>query len=120
MYPRNVNLTPNAQQLRKNMTPQERHLWYDFLKKASISAKRQYIIEKYIVDFYIPRAKLVIELDGSQHYDGKVSETDKVRDEELKKLGVTVVRYSNRDIDENFEAVCNDILNRVTVIDRVH
>ena len=111
MFIRNSQLTPNSQTLRINMTPQEKHLWYDFLKNLPLTARRQHNIDNFIVDFYIPRAKLVIELDGSQHYDGKVSETDKVRDEELKKLGITVKRYSNRDVDDNFEGVCADVLN---------
>ena len=62
---RNDKLTANAQQLRKNMTPEERHLWYDFLKSLPVPIKRQKIIGHYIVDFYCPAEKLVIELDGS-------------------------------------------------------
>ena len=65
----NLHLKTNAQKLRKNMTRQERHLWYDFLKKLPITVNCQKVIGKYIVDFYCAGAKTVIELDGSQHYE---------------------------------------------------
>jgi len=94
----NPNLTGNAQRLRKEMTKEERHLWYDFLKKLPVTFHRQKVIGRYIVDFYCASAKLVIELDGSQHYETENMEADAVRDEYLNSLGLTVKRYSNRDI----------------------
>ena len=110
MYQRNKNLTHNSQELRKNMTPQEKRLWYDFLKKPPITARRQYNIENYIVDFYIPEKKLVIEIDGEQHYKQEHKTEDKKRDENLKGKGITVLRYDNRDIDRNFDGVCNYLI----------
>ena len=103
------NLIPTAKALRKNMTPEERHLWYDFLKTLPIVFKRQKPIGSYIVDFYCPAAMLVIEIDGSQHYDDKGLAADEVRDNYLQNAGYTVKRYSNRDIHQNFEGVCRDI-----------
>ena len=109
----NSKLTENAQILRKNMTNEEKHLWYDFFKKLSVTVKRQKVIGNYIVDFYIATCKIAVELDGSQHYeDGKI-EKDKIRDEYLKNLGIKVLRYSNKDINQNFESVCQDILNNI-------
>ena len=105
----NPNLTGNSQRLRKEMTKEERHLWYDFLKKLPVTFHRQKVIGRYIVDFYCASAKLVIELDGSQHYETKNMEADAVRDEYLNSLGLIVRRYSNRDINLRFESVCEDI-----------
>ncbi|MBQ8576224.1 MAG: endonuclease domain-containing protein [Clostridia bacterium] len=110
----NSKLTTNAKTLRKNMTKEERHLWYDFLKTQSITFNRQKVIGIYIVDFYCATAKLVIELDGSQHYEDKGKEADIKRDRYLSKLGLTVLRYSNYDINTNFEGVCSDILTHIS------
>ena len=107
----NSNLTPNAKTLRKNMTKEEKHLWYDFLKKLPFTVNRQKVIGKYIVDFYIASYKIVIELDGSQHYEDKGIKDDKIRDNYLCELGIKVLRYSNSDINKNFDGVCQDILN---------
>ncbi len=109
----NARLTGNAKSLRKNMTKEERHLWYDFLKGLPITVNRQKVISSYIVDFYIASAKLVIELDGSQHYEPKGLQEDKNRDEFLKSNGIKVLRYSNLDVNKNFEGVCQDILNNI-------
>ena len=109
----NSQLTDNAKTLRKNMTKEERHLWYDFLKTIPVTVNRQKVLGKYIVDFYIASAKLVIELDGSQHYEDKGVENDKRRDEFLNSLGIKVLRYSNLDINKRFESVCQDILNNL-------
>ena len=103
------NLTSIAQQLRKEMTKEECHLWYDFLKKLPITINRQKVIGRYIVDFYCARSKVVIELDGSQHYENKGMRSDSERDKYLNNLGLTVKRYSNNEINEDFEAVCRDI-----------
>ena len=109
----NKKLTPNAKNLRKNMTKEERHLWYDFLKTLPITIHRQKVIGNYIVDFYCASAKIVIELDGSQHYKDKGLESDVIRDEYLKSLGLRVLRYSNLDVNKNFEGVCMDILKYI-------
>ena len=104
------NLTELARALRKNMTRHERHLWYDFLKPLAIMVHRQKIIGPYIVDFYIAEKNLVIELDGSQHYDLPGKEADNIRDQFLREQGLAVLRYANSDIDKNFRGVCEDIL----------
>ena len=111
--PRNHNLLNHARQLRKEMTKEERHLWYDFLKTLSITVNRQKVIGKYIVDFYIASVKIVIELDGSQHYEEKGIEDDTKRDAFLNGLGIKVLRYSNLDVNQRFESVCEDILNHI-------
>ena len=105
------NLKPYAQELRKNrtMTPQEKQLWYHFLKDLPFTVKRQKIIGGYIADFYIPFAKIVIELDGSQHYTEEGCEYDAERNGYMESLGITVLRYSNSDVDQNFSGVCEDI-----------
>lgn len=107
--PYKENLIPFAKELRKNMTRQERHLWYDFLRSCPNRFQRQKTIGNYIVDFYCHSAKLVIELDGSQHFFDEGIEYDKKRDEFLKKQGLRVLRFSNKDIDENFKGVCGYI-----------
>ncbi len=109
----NAKLTGNAKTLRKNMTKEERHLWYDFLKTLSVTVNRQKVIGNYIVDFYIAASKIVIELDGSQHYEDKGIESDKKRDEFLNSLGIKILRYSNLDINQRFERICEDILNEI-------
>jgi len=95
-----------ARELRREMTPHERKLWYLFLRKYPVKIYRQKILDRYIVDFYCPAAKIVIELDGWQHYEEAGKEKDCVRDERLKELGLRVLRFSNREIDREFAAVC--------------
>ena len=95
------------------MTKQERHLWYDFLKSLPVMVHRQKVIGSYIVDFYIASGKLVIEVDGSQHYEDPGRRSDAVRDEFLRQQGLRVLRYSNADVDRRFSAVCEDILNHL-------
>ena len=109
----NPQLHQLAKNLRKNMTREERHLWYDFLKELPVMVHRQKIIGSYIVDFYIAQKKLVIEIDGSQHYQNKGQEKDRVRDADLEMLGMQVLRYSNADVNCRFEAVCQDIWNHL-------
>ena len=109
----NPKLTPNAQKLRKAMTKEERRLWYDFLKTLPVTVHRQKVIGPYIADFYCASAKLVIELDGSQHYDASGREADVIRDEYMRNLGFAVLRYSNLDVTENFNGVCEDILSHI-------
>ena len=111
----NERLTKNSQTLRKNMTKEERHLWYDFLKELPVNFNRQKVINNYIVDFYCASAKIVIELDGSQHYYDEGKEKDSKRDEFLSSLGLTVLRYSNDDVNNSFESVCQDIFNNLVL-----
>ena len=113
MYLYNKKLKPNSQKLRKDMTKEERHLWYDFLKLLPATVKRQKIIGSYIVDFYISEYKLVIEIDGSQHYEEHKHKEDKERDMFLAEKGYLVRRYSNREINQEFESVCQDIINYI-------
>ena len=91
------------------MTKEERKLWYDCLKKLPVSVNRQKVFGKYILDFYCASVKTAIELDGSQHYENEGREKDMLRDAYLKKNGITVLRYSNRDVNVNFDVVCEDI-----------
>ncbi|MBQ2968269.1 MAG: endonuclease domain-containing protein [Clostridia bacterium] len=109
----NKNLTGNAKALRKNMTKEEKHLWYDFLKNLPVTVNRQKVIGSYIVDFYIASAKLVIELDGSQHFEQAGEKRDAERDAYLSGLGIQVFRYSNLELNQNFEGVCEEILNNL-------
>ncbi|WP_026526062.1 endonuclease domain-containing protein [Butyrivibrio sp. VCD2006] len=110
-------LTQNSQKLRKEMTKEERHLWYDFLKNLNISIRRQKVVGNYILDFYCPSKKTAIELDGSQHFEKEGKEKDIVQDTFLKDRGITVLRYSNYDINKNFTAVCEDIARKLGVIE---
>ena len=113
---KNHKLTPISKVLRKNMTPEEKHLWYDFLKKLPITVHRQKVIDRYVVDFYIAEACLVVELDGSQHYGNEDQiNSDFERDEYLKGIGIVVLRYSNLDVQRKFESVCADILSHISV-----
>ena len=105
----NKRLTPYARRLRHNMTRHECHLWFDYLSKLPIRVRSQKPIGDYIVDFYCPTARLVIELDGSQHYEEAHEQKDALRDATLAGMGLKVLRYSNLDIDRRFEAVCEDI-----------
>ncbi len=99
-------LLSNARMLRREMTKQERHLWYDFLRNYPVKFYKQRIIENYIVDFYCASAKLVIELDGSQHYMDQGISYDEKRTQYLNKHSLLVLRFSNLDIDTNFSGVC--------------
>lgn len=106
MLQRNKDLEKYAKELRKNMTPWERKLWFMFLQKYPLRFKRQYIIGNYIADFYCKEANLVIELDGSGHYQGEQINKDQWRDAEMELRGLKVFRLSNHDIDKNFYGVC--------------
>ena len=102
----NQKLVTNAKALRKNMTKEERHLWYDFLKDYPVKFYRQKVMGKYIVDFYCAKADLVIELDGSQHYEENGMQYDSQRDEYLKSYGLDILRIPNNEINTNFDGVC--------------
>ena len=117
----NKNLIPRAKELRHNATPQENHLWYDFLSTYPIRFQRQKTIGSFIADFYCHRAKLVIEIDGSQHYTDDGLAYDRERSDALSDFGLRVIRFSNIDVDKNFYEVCKlideivqaDIKNRI-------
>ena len=103
---KNINL---AKELRKNMTPWERKLWYEFLRGYPIRFQRQKAIGEYIVDFYCARARLVIELDGGGHYSDEQKVQDKKRTAKLNEFNLSVLRFSNNDVTENFYGVCEAI-----------
>ena len=113
MIPYNKKLVPYAKELRKNMTAEEKELWYNLLKNIPYPVKRQHNIENYIVDFYIPKRKTVIEIDGIQHTSSEHEKADAERDAYLRSLGLTILRYSNGDVDRRFRSVCEDIWNHV-------
>ena len=106
-------LTPNAQKLRKNMTREESKLWTLFLKPLPVTVNRQKVIGGYIVDFYIASRRLVIELDGSQHYEADGIAEDRERDAYLQSQGIRVLRYANNDVNYRFQQVCDDIYRNV-------
>ena len=115
MYPYNKELTKYAKELRKNMTPEEKRLWYDFLRFLPMTVKRQYVVGNYILDFFIPSKNIAIELDGSQHYDFEAREADAVRDSMLSSVGIKVIRYTNVDVNSNFDGVVVDIMRTIGV-----
>ena len=106
---RNKNLTKVSQMLRKNMTKEEALLWYKFLSRYPLRFRRQYVIGKFITDFYCHQAKLVVELDGSQHYEEKNQFNETNRTEYLQSQGLRVLRYSNLDVLKKFQNVCEEI-----------
>ena len=105
----NKNLIPFAKSLRKNATPQENHLWYDFLRNYQPRFQRQKAIDGYIADFYCHEARLVIELDGSQHFTPEGMTYDEARTRALNTYGLIVLRFTNHQIDSEFRAVCTKI-----------
>ena len=109
----NGDLVPLARELRKNMTREEKHLWYDFLRTYPIRFYRQKILGKYIADFYCAQAKLVVELDGSEHYQENHAEKDAERTAYLEQYGLMVIRISNREVRQNFPGVCTYLDNMV-------
>ena len=113
----NSALTENARALRKNMTKEERRLWYDFLRDYPVRFLRQKVIDNYIVDFYCHKARLIIELDGSQHYEKEGLLKDKIRTERIERRKLTVIRIPNNEVNENFEGVCEyiDLLVKETL-----
>ena len=105
----NKQLVPFAKQLRKEMTKEERHLWYDFLRSYPVRFSRQKVLGNYIVDFYSAEAKIVIELDGSQHYEDQNIKQDAERTSFLEGYGLTVIRIPNNEVNTNFRSVCEYI-----------
>ena len=98
-----------AKTLRKNSTPQEKRLWYDFLRKYDVRFQRQKAIDNYIADFYSHKAKLIIEIDGSQHYTEEGKNGDEFRTERLEEYDLKIIRFTNYQIDTNFYGVCKYI-----------
>ena len=105
----NKSNIPLAKALRKNMTPWERKLWYEYLRYYPVRFQRQKAIGNYIVDFYCAKARLVIELDGGGHYTPEQTEKDNIRTKELEQMKLSVLRICNLDIDRNFSGVCEFI-----------
>ena len=106
---RNKHLTKRSQSLRKNQTKEESLLWYQFLCRYPVRFRRQYVIGNYIVDFYCHKAKLAVELDGSQHYSPEEMEYDKTRTRWLETQGIRVVRFTNLEVLRRFRSVCDAI-----------
>ncbi len=109
LQPRNTNLLKRAKELRKNMTPQERKLWYLFLAKYPVRFQRQVVIKSFIADFYCAKALLVIEIDGDQHYTDDGLAYDNERTGILMSLGLEVIRFHNDNVEGNFADVCKKI-----------
>lgn len=109
----NKSIVPTAKMLRKNMTPEENHLWYDFLRRYPIRFSRQKVLGMYIADFYCAKAKLVIELDGSQHYTEEGKKYDAERTAFLEGYGLKIIRIANINITRNFKNVCEYIDHQV-------
>ena len=109
----NKEIVPTAKMLRKNMTKEEKHLWYDFLRTYPIRFSRQKVLGNYIADFYCSEAKLVIELDGSEHYTEEGKEYDEKRTAFLEEYGLKVIRIPNTEIHNNFLGVC-EYINLIT------
>ena len=116
MLPYQKKLLHNAKSLRKEMTKEEKHLWFDFLRALPVRVKKQKVIGRYIVDFYIPEVKTVIEIDGIQHTAPDARKADEERDLYLRSLGITVLRYSNESVKKNFRGVVADILEKTNIV----
>ena len=113
MYPYNKSLVENAKKLRKEMTPEEKKLWYDFLKRLPLTVRRQHNIENYIVDFYIAEKKIIIEVDGRQHLSKEGLKNDEIRDRNLAVWGIRTLRYSNESLNKCFTKIAEDILQNL-------
>ena len=113
MKPYNKVNIPLAKNLRKNMTPWERKLWYEYLRYYPVRFQRQKAIGEYIVDFYCAKERLVIELDGGGHYTPEQEQKDKIRTNQLQQMNLTVLRVCNNEVTNNFRGVCEHIDNVV-------
>lgn len=109
----NPSLKGIAQHLRKSMTKEEKKLWYNFLKRLPITVNRQKVIGNYIVDFFIAEKQIAIEIDGAQHAMPENKAADEQRDAELNAAGILVLRYSNMEINQEFEGVCANISQHI-------
>ena len=106
IVPKNGEMLPRARELRHNMTQQEQKLWYRFLRKYPVKIYKQRIVESFIVDFYCSKALLVIEVDGSQHYTEQGEAYDLERSAVLERYGLLVLRFSNLEVEQEFDGVC--------------
>ena len=111
--PKNPYLSPVARNLRKRMTRQEKHLWYDLLRDFEVQFNRQKVINDFIVDFYCHAARLVVEVDGGQHFDPANRQKDIERTKILNSYGIEVLRFTNDEIDNHFHEVCARIKEKV-------
>ena len=109
-YPRSPKNLVNARSLRRKMTPQERHLWYDFLRYCRPRFRRQELIGPYIADFFCYDAKLIVEVDGSQHFTPELREQDNARTAYFHSLDIRVLRVDNGQVNRNFSGVCEGIV----------
>ena len=107
--PYNRNLVNRARELRKNMTPMEQKLWHKYLRGCSVKVLRQRPINNFIVDFYVPKSKLVIEIDGDSHFTPEGQTRDSERTAILESYGLKVIRFTNNEVQNTFEDVCNQI-----------
>ncbi|MBQ6215543.1 MAG: endonuclease domain-containing protein [Lachnospiraceae bacterium] len=105
----NPKLTEFSRENRKNLTPEELKIWLYCLRDFPVRVHRQKVIGRYIADFYIAKYKTVIEIDGSQHYEKEGLEYDAERTAYFESLGMKVLRYTNREINRDFNSVCEDI-----------
>jgi len=105
----NGKYIPLAKALRKNATKEENRLWYDYLSKYPVRLQRQKVIGGFIIDFYCYKAKLIIEIDGAQHYTEEGRKNDDFRTEILDGYDLSVIRFTNRQVNENFMGVCGFI-----------
>ena len=106
---KNFRMLDTARRLRRDMTSQERKLWYEYLRTYPVKFYKQRIIESFIVDFYCAQARLVVEIDGSQHYTEQGKAYDEERSAILRQYDLLVLRFANSDIDNHFDAVCEQI-----------
>ena len=113
MIPYNKSLVENAQKLRKDMTREEKKLWYDLLKRLPMTVRRQHNIENYIADFYIAERKIVIEVDGIQHLTEEGKAYDEARTKTFSEWGIVTLRYSNESINKSFAKIAEDILQKL-------
>lgn len=110
MQPYIKALKTHSQILRNTQTEAEKRLWYRVRNdQLGLRFYRQKPLLNYIVDFYCPKAKLVIELDGSQHYQPDYQEKDRLRDAALASLGLTVLRFDNYRVMTDIENVIEEI-----------
>jgi very-short-patch-repair endonuclease len=114
--PYTVALRSRARELRTNATKQENRLWFEFLRTFRPRFTRQRIVGNYILDFYCATAKLAVELDGSGHFEPDAMKYDTTRSRYLGHLGIRVIRFTNIDVDESFEGVCDNIANEVNAV----
>ena len=115
---KNNKLLEQARELRRAMTPQERHLWYDYLQQYPVKIYKQRIIDNFIVDFYCHKARLIIEVDGAGHYTHEGRAYDLARTKALENYGLHVMRISDREVEEQFDRVCQIIDDAIKM--RIH